>query len=119
MKALYNERTARRPTRVRDGSLHRKRHVDTQYTRLCPTRSEDLARATRAFRAPAQMAPGYGLDRRRKRSAYCPVPRKNPCVQRRSARLVLRRRAQVDRIPEFEVKLQANISRLRALAYFT
>ena len=32
---------------------------------------------------------------------------------------LLRRRAQVDRIPDFETKLQANTSRLRALEYFT
>jgi tetratricopeptide (TPR) repeat protein len=32
---------------------------------------------------------------------------------------LLRRRAQVDRIPDFETKLQVNTSRLRALEYFT
>jgi tetratricopeptide (TPR) repeat protein len=32
---------------------------------------------------------------------------------------LLRRRAQLDRIPDFEIKLQANTSRLRALEYFT
>jgi DNA-binding transcriptional ArsR family regulator len=32
---------------------------------------------------------------------------------------LLRRRAQADRLPDFETKLQANTSRLRALEYFT